>query len=107
MLVPLAVAAGAGLDFSRARIGEALDAAGLAVGAASGLSTQQMQTLARDYLNANYKADKSFGTPAAVIVTEGTDSVTVSTSVNVPMTLMTLAGVKSLPVSASSQVVWC
>ncbi len=111
MLVPLTVAAGAGLDFSRAlivraRMGEALDAAGLAVGATSGLSTAQIQTLAQDYFNANYNADKSFGTPAAVTVTEGTDSVTVSSSVNVPMTLMNLAGIKSLPISASSQVVW-
>ncbi|MBU6471956.1 MAG: pilus assembly protein [Alphaproteobacteria bacterium] len=111
LLVPIAVAAGAGLDFSRAlivraRLSEALDAAGLAVGATSGLSTQQMQTMAQDYFNANYTADKSFGTPAAVTVTPGNGSVTVSTSVDVPMTLMNLVGYKSMPVSASSQVVW-
>ena len=111
MLVPLAVAAGAGLDFSRtlivrARMSEALDAAGLALGATSGLSTQQMQTLAQNYFNANYTADKSFGTPAAVTVTQGNDTVTVSTNVNVPMTLMNVVGIKTVPVSASSQVVW-
>jgi Flp pilus assembly protein TadG len=111
MLVPISVAAGAGLDFSRAlivraRMSEALDAAGLAVGATSGLSTQQMQTLAQNYFNANYTADKSLGTPAAVTVVQGTDSITLSTGVNVPTTLMNLVGIKSVPVSTSSQVVW-
>ncbi|MDE3114786.1 MAG: pilus assembly protein TadG [Pseudomonadota bacterium] len=111
MLVPLAVAAGAGLDFSRtlivrARLAEALDAAGLAVGATSGLSSQQMQTMAQNYFSANYTADSSFGTPTAVTVTQGTDAVTIATTVDVPMTLMNVVGIKSLPVSVSSQIVW-
>ena len=52
-LMPIAIAAGAGLDLSRAlvvraRLAEALDAAGLAVGATKGLTTDQMTSLAQN-----------------------------------------------------------
>ena len=81
-LIPITVAAGAGLDMGRAmvvraRLAEALDAAGLAVGATSGLSNAQMQTLAQQYFNANYTADTSFGTPASVSLSQGENHVTV------------------------------
>lgn len=116
-LVPITIAAGAGLDLGRAmivrsRLAEALDSAGLAVGATSGLTKAQMQTLAQEYFNANYTADKSFGTPASVTVTPGTDShgnttsVTLTTSVEMPTTLMNIVGVKTMPVGYTSQVSW-
>src|SRR5258707_14210071 len=76
-LVPCLVAAGAGLDLARSMIvksslTEALDAAALAVAATSGQSQAQMQTQAQNYFNANYKVDTSYGTPATVAVTPGT-----------------------------------
>ncbi len=113
MLVPLTIAAGAGLDFSRAmivhaRLGEALDSAGLAVAAAKGLTQDQIQSLAQSYFDANFKLDHSFGTPDTVTVNEtsANDTVVLSTKVNMPTTLMSVAGIKSLPVGFSSTVVW-
>jgi Flp pilus assembly protein TadG len=110
-LVPITVAAGAGLDLGRAmvvraRLAEALDAAGLAVGATTGLSQSQMQTLAQQYFNANYTADSSFGTPASVTITPGTQQVSLTTSVQMPTTLMNVVGIKTMSVGYTSQVVW-
>jgi len=110
-LVPIMVAAGSGVDLSRAlivraRLAEALDAAGLAVGASNGLTTAQIQTLAQNYFNANYTADPSFGTPAAVTITQGTNAITLSTNVTMPTTLMNVVGIKTLNVGYTSQVVW-
>src|ERR1700750_1503100 len=73
-LTPVTIAAGAGLDLTRAMIvksnlTEALDAAALAVGGSSGLTQDQMQTIAQNYFNANYKADAAYGSPAGVTVT--------------------------------------
>jgi Flp pilus assembly protein TadG len=110
-LVPLAVAAGTGLDYSRgmlvhAQLITALDAAGLAVGATPGLTQSQMQALAQQYFNANYKLDSSFGTPTPVAVSVSGQSVTVSTSNVMPTTLMNLVGFHNFTVAASSTVVW-
>src|SRR6202000_773424 len=92
-LLPMTIAAGAGVDLTRAlvvrsRIAEALDAAGLAVGASQGLTTAQIQQLAQNYFNQNYTADSSYGVPAAVTVTQGTNQVQLSASVNMPTDLI-------------------
>ena len=110
-LIPISVAAGAGLDFSRAlivraRLAEALDAAGLAVGASQGLSQSKLDALAQSYFTANYTADSSFGTPSAVTVTTGTYQVSLSTSVQMPTTLMNIVGIRTMDVAYTSQVVW-
>ncbi|MBS0470308.1 MAG: pilus assembly protein [Proteobacteria bacterium] len=110
-LIPVTIAAGAGLDLTRAMIvksnlSEALDAAALSVASTSGLTTAQMQTQAQAYFNANYTVSSNYGTPATVTVTPGTQSVTVSTSVPMPTTLMGVAGIHTVDVRASSTVVW-
>ncbi|HEY1629795.1 MAG TPA: pilus assembly protein [Rhizomicrobium sp.] len=110
-LIPITVAAGAGLDLGRAmvvraRLAEALDAAGLAVGSTSGLTNAQMQTLAQQYFNANYTADSSFGIPASVTVTPGTQQVTLTTSVQMPTTLMNVVGIRTMSVGYTSTIVW-
>jgi Flp pilus assembly protein TadG len=116
-LIPITIAAGAGLDMGRAmvvraRLAEALDAAGLAVGATTGLSQTQMQTLAQQYFNANYTAGASFGIPASVTVTPGTasngatTSVTLSTNVQMPTTLMNVVGITTMNIGYTSQIVW-
>ena len=92
-LVPMTVAAGAGVDIARSmvvrtRMSEALDAAALAVGSAPGLTQSQAQALAQKYFNANYTVDPKFGTPAAVSVScLSSQSATVSTDVPMPTTL--------------------
>lgn len=110
-LIPVTIAAGAGLDLTRAMIvksnlTEALDAAALSVASTSGLSQNQMTAQAQNYFNANYRADANYGTPASVVVTPGTQQVTVSTSVPMPTTLMGIAGIHTVNVTASSTVVW-
>ena len=113
-LIPLCFAVGAGLDYARAVVvrssmSAAIDAAALAVGATQGLTNAQMQTLAQQYFNANYKADASYGTPAAIIVTPVTGSqpsVTIAASNQMPTTLLSAVGVNSLAVSVTTKVVW-
>lgn len=110
-LIPIAIAAGTGLDLSRAlvvraRLAAALDAAGLAVGATNGLTTAQQTTLAQSYFSANYTADPSFGTPDAVSVTPGTQNIALSANVNMPTTLMNIVGIDTLSVGYTSKVVW-
>jgi Flp pilus assembly protein TadG len=111
VLIPLCLAAGAGLDFARAVVvrasmSEAIDAAALAVGGTQGLTTAQMQTLAQQYFAANYKVDSSYGTPAAIVVSPGTQQITISVTNQMPTVLLSAVGINSLTVSASSKVVW-
>jgi len=110
-LVPIMLGAGVGVDLGRAmvvrtRLAEALDAAGLAVGAAKGLSQAQMQLLAQSYFNANYNVSGSFGTPQPVTVAPGTGTVTVSDNVPMPTVLMKIIGLNTLNVAYTSQVTW-
>ena len=110
-LIPIAIAAGAGLDFARAIVvrasmSEAIDAAALAVGGSQGLTNAQMQTLAQQYFNANYKADASYGTPAAITVVPGTSSVVITASDVMPTTLLSAVGIKTVPISVNTKVVW-
>jgi Flp pilus assembly protein TadG len=118
-LVPITVAAGAGLDLARGmivreRMLEALDAAGLAAGSASGqgMPSQQLSLLAQTYFNANYKLDSSYGTPSPITLVMGDKVATVSTSVVMPTVLVRLGDMigcthcDSLTIPASTQVVW-
>ena len=110
-IIPVTIAAGAGLDLSRAMIvksnlTEALDAAALSVASTSGLTTAQMQTQAQNYFNANYTVSANYGVPATVSVAVSGQSVTVTTHVPMPTTLMGIAGIHTVDVNASSTVVW-
>lgn len=110
-IVPVTIAAGAGLDLTRAMIvksnlAEALDAAALAAAATPNATQAQMQAQAQSYFNANYNAGANYGTPAAVSVTINGQSVTATSSVPMPTTLMNVAGIKTVTVAASSTVVW-
>ena len=110
-LVPMTIAAGTGVDFSRAmivrsRLSTALDAAGLAVGASSGFSQSQIQALAQNYFDANYTLDSSYGSRPTVTVVKDSNSATLSANMTMPTVLMGVAGIKTLDVGFSSQVVW-
>lgn len=113
-LLPLCIAAGAGLDMSRAmitrvRIGAALDAAGLAVGSQPGMDLPSMQKLANEYFRQNYTADvNAYGTPTPVVVTRpaGSQTITLSTGVEMPTVLMRIVGVDTMAVSTQSEITW-
>ncbi len=110
-IIPVTIAAGAGLDLARSMIvktalSEALDASALAVASTRGQTQAQMQTEAQNYFNANYKVDSSYGTPATVSIVPSAQQITVSTSVPMPTTLMNVAGIRTVNVTSSSTVVW-
>ena len=114
-LVPLMIGAGAGLDFARAmlvrqQMGEALDAAALAIGSSTGLTQASAQTLAQKYFNADYTVDPSgYGAPTVSIPATGynsTGSVTITATNAMPTVLMKLVGISTLPVSTTSNVIW-
>ena len=101
-LIPMAAAAGTGIDLARAmvvrtQVADALDAAGLAIGTTNGMTNAQVTALARQYFQANYKADPSFGTPAPISVTQSGQDFILSTNMTVPTTLLQIVGVRELP----------
>ncbi len=111
-LIPIALSVGAGVDLSRAmitraRMADALDAAGLAIGANPGLSDNAIQPEAQKYFNANYTANKEdYGTPDAVTVERNGQRINLTSTVRMPTTLMYLAGWRTLSVTARSEVAW-
>jgi Flp pilus assembly protein TadG len=108
-LLPLAIAAGAGLDYAqammvRANMIDALDAAALAVGGKPNITQTDAQTLAQKVFDANYKG-KGSNQPTVTPAISG-QSVTVAASDNVATTLLGMVGLPSIEVHASSLVVW-
>jgi Flp pilus assembly protein TadG len=109
-LIPMVIAAGAGLDLTRAMIvksnlSEALDATALAVASPS-VADADVQTAAQAYFNANYKLDASYGSLPTVHATRSGQTVNVTASVPMPTTLMNVAGIHSVNVNSSTTVVW-
>lgn len=107
-LTPIAIAAAASVDISRAYIVEtrlkaALDAAALAVGTASGLSSEEVQAIAQAYFDANYP-EEILGVPGVVTVSDSLTTVDISVTAELPTVMMGLVGIKSLDVVAVSQV---
>jgi Flp pilus assembly protein TadG len=102
---------GAGVDMSRAmvarnRVSEALDAAALAVGTQTGLSTSQIQTMAQQYFNANYSSsmDASYGTPGPVNATVTGTNISLSVSASVPTTLLQIVGTPDVNFTVNNTV---
>jgi Flp pilus assembly protein TadG len=112
-LLPLAIATGAGLDFAHAMMVrqsmlDALDSAALAVGAQPGLSQADAQKLAQQVFDANYKSDQAGSSnPHVDVPTMTSGKLTLAVSdFPVKTSLLALVGKSTLPVSASSTVVW-
>lgn len=107
-LVPILIAIGAAIDISQAyvvkqRMTRALDDAGLAVGGMTGLTATQIQTYAQNYFNANYPASK-IGVPGTVSVTTSGNLVNLSVSATMPTSIMSIVGINTINISASSQI---
>lgn len=107
-LIPILIAIGAAVDISQAyivkqRLTKALDAAGLAVGGATGLTTTQIQTMAQNFFNANYPASK-IGVPAALVVSASGNVVNLSVHATMPTSIMGIVGFNTLTIGATSQI---
>lgn len=107
-LIPILVAMGAAVDISRAyvvqsRLRSALDAAGLAVGTATGKTATEVQTLAQAYFDANYPESK-LGVPGTISVTDNGDTVDLSVSAQLPTTIMNIVGIDKMDVGATSEI---
>ncbi len=108
-LIPLLAAGGAAVDLSRAylvkqRLGAALDAAGLAVGTASGATDAELNTLMLDYFNANYPASE-IGVPATPIMRIEDSEITITATADVDTTLMRIVNIDTITVAASTTII--
>jgi len=110
-LVPSILAIGCGVDLSRAvlvrqRLGEALDAAGLAVGGTVGLSDAAMTELAQKYFYANYP-DAELGTVTSLVVSksgEDENVIEVVGAAKVETAFMSLIGIGYMDVTVEIEV---
>ena len=108
-LLPLAIAAGAGLDYAQAMMArsnmvDALDAAALAVGSQPNLTQDKAKALAQSVFDSNYKG-KGQDQPVVTPIISG-QSVTVEATDKMSTALLKLVGRPYLDVHASSLVVW-
>jgi Flp pilus assembly protein TadG len=107
-LVAVIGAGGVGVDLARAmvaknRMAAALDAAALAVGTTNGLTTSQLQAMAQQYFNANYR-ETAYGTPGPVSVSVDGQSISLSVASDVPTAILPILGIDSVSVGVSNQV---
>jgi Flp pilus assembly protein TadG len=106
-LIPLAVATGAAIDISRAylvkqRLCYALDAAGLAVGSATG-TQEQLNAVLQSFFTANYPTGE-IGTPTTPVLLQNGNVLTVSAEATVETTLMKVVGVNSTTVGCYAEI---
>ena len=108
-LIPVATATGMAIDMSRAlvvrsRLAHALDAAGLAVGSAVGMSLSQMQDLAQRYFDANYPAEE-LGVPGLVQVSiDDEGRIDLAATATLPTTIMKVAGWYTIDVGVTAEI---
>jgi Flp pilus assembly protein TadG len=107
-LVPTVGAAGAAVDLGQAmvvrqRLGEATDAAALALGSMVNLTDAQKQAKALEFINANIPG-AALGDTASVVVTTGDNTITVKSTATVQTAFMGLLGVDELEVTTESEV---
>jgi Flp pilus assembly protein TadG len=110
--IPAVIAAGMAIDVGRVymvkvRLSAALDAAALAVGSETNLTSTQLTTALNNYFTANFPST-ALGTNVTVTPVPANADLTASTvnfqaQASVPMTFMQLVGVSSIDVSVSAQ----
>lgn len=108
-LIPLLLAGGAAIDLGRAymvksRLGYAIDAAALAVGAATTTDQAELEAIMLAFFAANYPAG-DLGVPAVPVMAINESEVTIYATAEVSTTLMSIVEVNSLTVSAETLVI--
>lgn len=110
-LMPTIAAVGSAVDLTRAmvvkmRLGEALDAAGLAVGGTIGMTNAEMTTKAQQFFYANFPDDE-LGTVTSLSVSSSgynNNLVTVAGTARVDTAFMGLFGINYLDIGVNVQV---
>jgi Flp pilus assembly protein TadG len=107
-LIPVILGVGAGADYGRAlmvrdRMGNAADAAALAVGSWPGLNEAQLTAKAQQFFDANYPPSE-IGTAGAVQVRKAGDNIQVSVSGTVPTSFLRLANISEFDVGVTTVV---
>ncbi len=107
LMVPLLLSVGVAVDGARAymvktRLANALDAAGLAVGASDGTEAE-LQTVMRNFFDANFP-DGVMGAAAEPTVTIADKIITLSATADVETRFMHLFGYEGITVAAATEV---
>lgn len=107
-LLPVTASLGAAVDLSRAllvraRLAQALDAAGLAVGGSTGLTESQAVTLANSYFSANYPTHE-VGVPGTLSVTVTDHVVTLEAEAKIDTSVLAAVGIDTITVSTGSEI---
>ena len=106
--IPLAIAGGAAVDYSRAylvqqRLSAALDAAALAVGASAKTDDTELRQLAQNYFDANYPASE-IGVPGQLAITIANSTVSMSATADLQTAIMGLVGIHNMSVSSAVEI---
>src|SRR5581483_5784102 len=114
MSVPLMVAVGGVIDYSRAssartEMQDALDATSLALSRQANvdtMTTAQMQTFATNYFNANFNTGNVINLTVSPSYSSTGPSVTVAGAATVKTTFLNLIGMTGVPINATSTTIW-
>lgn len=106
--VPIVLAGGAAVDYSRAfvvqqRLTAALDAAALAVGASPKTDFDELNELAQDYFKANYPAEE-LGVPGELHLTVDGETVRMNATAELETALMGIVGIHEMDVYSDVEV---
>ncbi len=109
ILLPLLIAIGVGIDYSRAllvrdRMNEAADAAALAIGSWPDMDHKELKAKAHQFFEANYPEGKLGAIGNLDVRFDDNDNIYVTVTGEVPTTFMQLANVKKMNVAAETMV---
>jgi len=108
LALPVIMAGGAAVDYSRAfvvqqRLTAALDAAALAVATSQETQQQELEAVAQSYFDANYPAAE-IGAPGTLNLSVSGSTVTLSADADLPTTIMHVAGIDNMDVHSEVEV---
>jgi len=106
--VPIVIAGGAAVDYSRAfvvqqRLTAALDAAALAVGASTKTDFDELNRIAQDYFKANYPAEE-LGVPGELHLSIDGETVRMNATAELETALMGIVGIHEMDVYSDVEV---
>ena len=107
--VPVVLAAGVAVDYARAssassEVQAALDTAAVAAAASTEMTDPERIKLAKDMFARNFDEETSFGFSVEPVVTIVNDQVKMTVDMQVPMTLMKLAGINNLDFTSTTEI---